>query len=117
MWQYDANFGIGALAVSRNLSRQLRFVKEPVVSRGGAVAAQNQKAADVGAGVLAAGGNAVDAAIATAFALAALEPWMSGLGGIGFIMVWDAKRRRGHVIDFGAISAKALDPADYPLTG
>lgn len=104
-------------AMSGNLSRQLRYTKEPVRSRGGAVAAQNQKAADVGASVLAAGGNAVDAAIATAFALAALEPWMSGLGGIGFMMVWDAKKNRAHTIDFGAISAKALDPADYPLTG
>lgn len=103
--------------MSYNLSRQLRFSKEPVRSKGGAVAAQNQKAADIGAGVLAAGGNAVDAAIATAFALAALEPWMSGVGGIGFMVVWDARQRRGHVIDFGAVSAKALDPAEYPLTG
>jgi gamma-glutamyltranspeptidase/glutathione hydrolase len=103
--------------MSQNLSRQLRYVKQPVRSKGGAVAAQNQKAADVGAGVLAAGGNAIDAAIATAFALAPLEPWMSGVGGIGFMMVWDAKKRRAHTIDFGAISARALDPSDYPLTG
>jgi gamma-glutamyltranspeptidase/glutathione hydrolase len=103
--------------MSNNLSRQLGLIKQPVVSRGGAVAAQNQKAADVGAGVLAAGGNAVDAAIATAFALAALEPWMSGLGGIGHMLVWDARQRRAHAIDFGAISARRLDPADYPLTG
>ena len=103
--------------MSQNLSRQLRFVKEPVRSAGGVIAAQNQKAADVGAGVLAAGGNAVDAAIATAFALAALEPWMSGLGGSGFMVVWDARRSRGHVVDFGTISAAKLDPADYPLSG
>jgi gamma-glutamyltranspeptidase / glutathione hydrolase len=103
--------------MSNNLSRQLVLIKQAVTSRGGAVAAQNQKAADVGAGVLAAGGNAVDAAIATAFALAALEPWMSGLGGIGHMLVYDARQRRAHAIDFGAISARGLDPADYPLTG
>jgi gamma-glutamyltranspeptidase / glutathione hydrolase len=103
--------------MSHNLSRQLELIKRPVTSRAGAVAAQNQKAADVGAGVLASGGNAVDAAIATAFALAALEPWMSGLGGIGHMLVWDARQRRAHAIDFGAISARGLDPADYPLTG
>ncbi len=57
--------------MSGNLSRQLRYAKEPVRSKGGAVAAQNQKAADVGASVLAGGGNAIDAAIAAAFALAA----------------------------------------------
>src|ERR1700687_3570936 len=103
--------------MSSNLSRQLRFVKDPVVSGGGAVAAQNQKAADVGAGVLAAGGNAVDAAVATAFALAAIEAWMSGVGGIGHMLVYDARQKRVHAIDFGAISARRLDPADYPLTG
>lgn len=103
--------------MSQNLSRQLRFAKEPVRSKHGAVSAQNQKAADIGGDVLAAGGNAIDAAIATAFALAALEPWMSGLGGIGFMVVWDARQRRGHVVDFGAISAKTLDPANYRLTG
>jgi gamma-glutamyltranspeptidase/glutathione hydrolase len=103
--------------MSINLSRQLRYVKEPVVSRGGAVAAQNQKAADVGAGVLAAGGNAIDAAIATAFALAALEPWMSGIGGIGHMLVYDARQRRVQWIDFGPISGRRIDPADYPLSG
>ncbi|HLN10826.1 MAG TPA: gamma-glutamyltransferase [Xanthobacteraceae bacterium] len=103
--------------MSHNLSRQLGLTKQAVTSRGGAVAAQNQKAADIGAGVLATGGNAVDAAITTAFALAALEPWMSGLGGIGHMLVWDARQRRAHAIDFGAISARGLDPADYPLTG
>ena len=103
--------------MSKNLSRQLRFIKDPVRSHGGVIAAQNQQAADVGAAVLAAGGNAVDAAIATAFALAALEPWMSGLGGSGFMVVWDAHQKRGHIVDFGTISAKKLDPAHYPLTG
>src|ERR1700681_4563871 len=103
--------------MSMNLSRQQVFAKEAVVSRAGAVAAQNQKAADVGAGVLAAGGNAVDAALATAFALAALEPWMSGLGGVGHMLVFDARQKRVHAIDFGAISARRLDLADYPLSG
>src|SRR5947209_6161032 len=103
--------------MSSNLSRQLRFVKEPVRSTGGIVAAQNQKAAEVGAAILSAGGNAVDAAIATGFALAALEPWMSGLGGSGFMLVWNARRKRAHTVDFGAISARALDVSDYKLTG
>jgi len=102
--------------MSQNLSRALRFTKEAVRSANGVVAAQNQKAADIGASVLRAGGNAVDAAVATAFALGALEPWMSGIGGGGFMMVWDAKQSRGHVVDFGMVSAAALDPADYPLS-
>src|SRR3546814_1105851 len=101
--------------MSQNLSRSLRFTKEAVRSAHGVVAAQNQKAADIGAAVLRTGGNAVDAAVATAFALGALGPWMSGFGGCGYMMVWDAKKQAGHVVDFGVVSAAALDPADYPL--
>jgi gamma-glutamyltranspeptidase / glutathione hydrolase len=103
--------------MSGNLSRQLTWTKTPVRSAGGIVSAQNQKSADVGAKVLAAGGNAVDAAVATGFANAAVEPWMSGIGGIGFMMVWDNKQKRGHVVDFGPLSAAGLDVKDYPLTG
>jgi gamma-glutamyltranspeptidase / glutathione hydrolase len=103
--------------MSGNISRQLVWRKTPVRSAGGVVSAQNQKSADVGARVLAAGGNAIDAAAATAFANAAVEPWMSGIGGIGFMMVWDARNKRSHVVDFGPLSAAGLDVKDYPLTG
>jgi gamma-glutamyltranspeptidase/glutathione hydrolase len=93
-------------------------VRKPVArTRGGIVATQNRIAGEAGARVLAAGGNAVDAAVATGFALAAVEPWNSGLGGIGFMLVYLAKENRVHVVDFGPISPRALDPADYPLVG
>jgi len=93
-------------------------VRKPVVhSAGGIVAAQSTRAAAVGAQVLADGGNAVDAAAATSFALAAAEPWMSGLGGGGYMLIWIAAERRFYAIDFGMIAPLALDPADYPLGG
>jgi gamma-glutamyltranspeptidase / glutathione hydrolase len=93
-------------------------VRKPLArSRAGIVATQNHVAGEVGARVLAAGGNAVDAAVATGFALAAVEPWNSGLGGIGYMLVYLAKEDRVHVVDFGPVSPRALDPADYPLVG
>src|SRR5438445_308773 len=92
------------------------MVKKPAaVSRGGIVAAQNGVAAAVGAEVLAAGGSAVDAVVATAFALAVREPWNSGLGGIGFMVVQPPGGARAEVVDFGPIAPAGLDPAAYPL--
>src|SRR5947209_4623083 len=91
--------------------------KPTAVSRGGVVAAQNGVAAGVGADVLAAGGSAVDAVVATAFALAVREPWNSGLGGIGFMVVYPPGGGRPEVVDFGPVAPSGLDLAAYPLTG
>ena len=91
--------------------------KPAVTSPGGVVATQHQAASEVGARVLAGGGNAVDAAIATSLALAAVEPWMSGLGGGGYMLVRPAGEDRTWAISFGMVAPGSLDPADYPLTG
>ncbi len=92
-------------------------VKPLARSKGGIVSSQNRIAAVVGARVLAAGGNAVDAAVATGFALAAVEPWNCGLGGVGYLLVYAAKKGRVSVVDFGPVSPGGLDPTAYPLTG
>jgi gamma-glutamyltranspeptidase/glutathione hydrolase len=93
-------------------------VRKPCArSRGGIVATQNRVAGFAGRQIFAAGGNAVDAAVATGLALGAVEPWNSGLGGVGFMLVYLAKENRVHVVDFGPISPGALNPADYPLAG
>ncbi len=93
-------------------------VSKPAVHAAkGIVAAQNQKAARVGRSVLEDGGNAVDAAVATSLALAATEPWMSGLGGGGCMIVHPAAEQTAWAVDFGMVAPRALDPADYPLTG
>src|SRR5438270_12786240 len=93
-------------------------VRKPVAaSRGGVVACRNGVAATVGAEILAAGGSAVDAVVPAAFALAVGEPWNSGLGGIGFMVVQPPGRPRAEIVDFGPIAPAGLDTASYPPTG
>src|SRR6202171_765673 len=96
-------------------SQQIR--KPAVVSKGGIVAAQSRKAAEVGAAVLAAGGDCVDAVIATTFALGVLELWMSGVGGGGAMVLYRAREDRTEVIDYGMRAPGSLRVEDYPLTG
>ena len=60
-----------------------------VMGRNGMIAAGHPLAAQAGMAVLQRGGNAVDAAIATAAALNVVEPNMSGIGGDGFIMIYN----------------------------
>ena len=93
-------------------------VRKPLAhGHGGVVATQNRIAGEAGARVLANGGNAVDAAVTTAFALSAVEPWNSGLGGVGFLLFYSAQEHKVTVVDFGPISPAGCDPARYPLVG
>ena len=96
-------------------AQQIR--KPAVVSKGGIVAAQSRKAAEVGAEVLGAGGDCVDAVIATTFALGVLEPWMSGVGGGGAMVLYRARENRFEVIDYGMRAPGSLRPEDYTLAG
>lgn len=66
----------------------------------GAVAAEHRLASAAGVEILRRGGNAVDAAVAAALATGVVNPSSSGLGGGGFLVVWDAGRRRAFAIDF-----------------
>ena len=91
--------------------------KPAVTSRGGVVATQHQAASEVGARVLAGGGNAVDAAIATSLALATVEPWMSGLGGGGYMLVRPPGGPPAWAVSFGMVAPRTLYPKDFPLTG
>jgi len=95
-------------------TQQIR--KPAVTSKRGIVAAQSRKAAEVGASVLAAGGDCIDAVIATTFALGVLEPWMSGLGGGGAMVLYRARENRYEVIDYGMRAPNSLRVEDYPLT-
>jgi gamma-glutamyltranspeptidase/glutathione hydrolase len=93
-------------------------IKKPVVeSRAGVVVTQHYTASDIGARVLEDGGNAVDAAVAAALAIGTVEPWMSGLGGGGYMLVYQAATGRCEVVAFGMRAPLALDPSDYPIVG
>src|SRR5882724_8693972 len=75
--------------------------KRPTVSSlHGVVAAAHPLAAQAGAKLLASGGNAFDAAAATAAALNVVEPYMSSLAGLGLATCWVAAERRIKVLDF-----------------
>ncbi len=100
-----------------NFSVSMRVTKPAVQSAGGIVAAQHRRAAEVGARVLREGGDAADAVVATSFALGVLEPWMSGIGGGGAMVLFRAKEKRYTVIDFGMRAPESLGIADYPLAG
>jgi gamma-glutamyltranspeptidase/glutathione hydrolase len=100
-----------------NFSDTQSVRKTVIATEAGVVASQHKRAAQVGAAVLAAGGDAVDAAVATSFALGVVEPWMSGAMAGGCMVLWRADEQRAQVVDYGMRSPRGLDPKDYPLSG
>lgn len=87
--------GGGAAAPPPELGRRA------VASRG-MVSAAHPRAAEAGIAMLEAGGNAVDAAVATAFAVSVGEPQMSGMGGGGSMLIWLRDEGRAEYVDFYA---------------
>src|SRR5262245_16110070 len=71
-----------------------------IASLNGIVAAAQPLAAQAGARLLAQGGNAFDAAAATAAALNVVEPYMSALTGMGIATCYVARQRRVRTLDF-----------------
>ncbi len=93
------------------------LVAFPAVSPRGAVAAANPLAAEAGAAILRRGGNAFDAAVAAAFTLAVVEPESSGLAGGGFAVLYTARDKKTHVLDFRETGPARAKPDMYLLDG
>ena len=76
----------------------------------GVVVCPQPRAADVGADILTRGGNAFDAAIATAFAQMVADPFMCGLGGMGTLQYFRAEDGAQGMIDFHARAGSKVEP-------
>src|SRR5664279_4880798 len=81
-----------------------------VLAEHGMVVAQEKIGAQVGADVLRQGGNAVDAAVATGFALAVTYPRAGNIGGGGFMIIHSADRHEDVAIDYRETAPAAATP-------
>lgn len=79
----------------------------------GVVTASHADAAAAGATILRQGGNAVDAAVATAFALAVVDPSQTGLGAGGGMVVWNAATHRAEMLEFYSRTGADADWARF----
>jgi gamma-glutamyltranspeptidase len=90
-----------------------RSYRPLIIGKRGAVAANHPLAAQAGLLALRAGGNAIDAAVATAVTLAVVEPMMSGLGGDGFYHVYEQATGRAVVFNGSGPAPSAATPERY----
>tara|TARA_B100000676_G_scaffold310187_1_gene375945 strand:+ start:328 stop:1926 length:1599 start_codon:yes stop_codon:yes gene_type:complete len=77
------------------------------------VASAHPYASQAGIDVLRRGGNAFDAAVAVACMLNVVEPYMSGIGGIGIAMIYTAKEKRTRILNFSGHAPNAAKPNLY----
>ncbi len=95
------------------MTAEPRCYRPLIIGKRGAVAANHPLAAQAGLMALRAGGNAVDAAVATAATLAVVEPMMSGIGGDGFYQVYQQAAGRAVVFNGSGPAPLAATPERY----
>ena len=109
---------IWATAMAKDVQTKLPPINSnarvhPVLAKGGMVAAQDRIAAQIGADILRRGGNAVDAAVATGFALAVSHPQAGNIGGGGFMMISLVGEGEVVALDFREMAPAAADRDMY----
>jgi hypothetical protein len=85
----------------------------PAVGTNGMVSTAHPLATKAGLEVLEAGGNAFDAAVAVSAALNVVEPMMSGVGGYGAVVVYDAEAGKTRFLEVGSRVPSTLDPSIF----
>ncbi|MFD4227527.1 gamma-glutamyltransferase [Streptomyces sp. NPDC058545] len=109
---------VGAAAPSTSSPSAVPPPKSPVaVGYGGAVASVDADATAAGIEVLREGGNAVDAAVATAAALGVTEPYSAGLGGGGYFVYYNAKKHTVETIDGRETAPRSADSSLFLENG
>src|SRR5699024_10355366 len=103
----------GARIEDNESDRGKRLVAEEAM-----VSSAHPLASEAGLKMLEKGGNAVDAAVATAFALNVVEPNMSGIGGGGSMLIWNQANKEADYVDFyTAKRAASYEEVDYSAFG
>ncbi len=107
-----------ALAQTRRQQQQEPIISTyaralPVLAEHGMVVSQEERASRVGVEIMRAGGNAVDAAIATGFALAVTLPRAGNIGGGGFMVVHLAREKKSIAIDYREMAGGLTTPSVF----
>ena len=110
------------LLISSNTWGQSRYIDyqspfHPTINNRGMVVSQNIESSKIGIEILNQGGNAIDAAVATAAALNVLEPMSTGIGGDMFALIWMADTQKVTAINGSGHSAAAANPEDVISKG
>ncbi|MBI4455204.1 MAG: gamma-glutamyltransferase [Acidobacteria bacterium] len=100
-----------SLVTGKDVKKVYRFpINDPAMGRRGAVASSHPLATEAGMRILAQGGNAVDAAVATAAALGVVQPEMSGLGATGAMNLYIAATGELITLDYWGTTPSLVYP-------
>ena len=95
------------------LSNKYKSERNVMYAKSGAVATSNPQAAQAGLDILRKGGNAVDAAVATAAALAVTEPTSNGIGGDAYSLVWIESEKKLYGLNSSGFAPELMTKEAY----